>query len=374
MEQDIGPEENSKLRPGIVLIYEAKRYTVNCIRSGLVELLDREGSVEEVSVKDIEKNAHFGIKTFSVHDDKGIAEATRRYEIIHDLLLKRRTRASVVETANKNNLNPATIYRWINLYNKNPSLSSLVPEERSGGRGVSRLNNKMEELMNKVIRDKYLNKQRSTIAKVFIELKLECKEQNIQPPSYQTVRRRIDSISDYEKTKHREGRSVARKRFDPKTTSNPDAIFPMSSVQIDHSPMDLLVVDETYRQAIGRPWLTVAIDTYSRMILGYYLGFERPNTMSVGLCISHAILPKEEHLANLDIYKEWPCQGKIGTAHVDNAKEFKSKMLTTTCHEYQIDINWRPKTRPEYGGTIERLVGSIMTQLHDLKGTTFITI
>jgi len=38
----------------------------------------------------------------------------------------------------------------------------------------------------------------------------------------------------------------------------------LEQLQIDHTGIDLIVVDERERQPIGRPCLTVAIDVYSR--------------------------------------------------------------------------------------------------------------
>ncbi len=50
----------------------------------------------------------------------------------------------------------------------------------------------------------------------------------------------------------------------------------MAVLQVDHTPVDLLVVDETWRKPVGRPWLTLAIDVHSRCITGLHLSFEGP--------------------------------------------------------------------------------------------------
>jgi transposase InsO family protein len=43
----------------------------------------------------------------------------------------------------------------------------------------------------------------------------------------------------------------------------------LAVAQIDHTPMDVIVVDEEHRQPIQRPSLTVVIEVYSRMVLGF---------------------------------------------------------------------------------------------------------
>ena len=56
--------------------------------------------------------------------------------------------------------------------------------------------------------------------------------------------------------------------------------------------------------------------------------------------------------------------------HVDNAKEFKSKNLEDSCRKYDIKLTWRPKGVPYNGAHIERYVGTLMTRVHMLPGTT----
>ena len=46
---------------------------------------------------------------------------------------------------------------------------------------------------------------------------------------------------------------------------------PLEIVQIDHTKADIFVVDEKSRKPIGRPWLTLAMDVFSRMVTGFYL-------------------------------------------------------------------------------------------------------
>lgn len=54
------------------------------------------------------------------------------------------------------------------------------------------------------------------------------------------------------------------------------------------------------RKPIGRPWVTLAIDVATRMVMGYKASFEAPSRLSVALCLTRAVAPKAELLANLD--------------------------------------------------------------------------
>src|SRR6202044_3454667 len=107
---------------------------------------------------------------------------------------------------------------------------------------------------------------------------------------------------------------AARDRFSPTVGSFPAQAGPLSTVQVDHTPVDLIFVDAEHRLPIGgRATLTIATDVYSKMLDGFNLAFEAPSTHMVGACLTHAVLPKERFLADLGIEAEWPCYGLMGT-------------------------------------------------------------
>ena len=103
--------------------------------------------------------------------------------------------------------------------------------------------------------------------------------------------------------------------------------WPLSLVQIDHTVVDVIVVDTMTRAPIRRPWLTLAIDVYSRCVVGLHLSLEPPCATSVALCIAHAVLSKSAWLCERKIDAEWPMEVLIEHIHLDNAKEFHSEAL-----------------------------------------------
>src|SRR6266851_7454121 len=90
-----------------------------------------------------------------------------------------------------------------------------------------------------------------------------------------------------------------------------------------------------------------------------------------GLCLAHAVLDKETDLRRLEMEGEWPIWGKPGTIHVENAAEFYSEALRRGCDQHGIRIAHRPVGQPHCGGTIERVLGTVMQRVHTLPGTTF---
>jgi putative transposase len=107
------------------------------------------------------------------------------------------------------------------------------------------------------------------------------------------------------------------------------------------------------------------------MVAGFSLAFESPSSLSVGLCLTHAILPKDVWLSKHGIATPWPLHGLMDSVHCDNGREFRGNMLRKACEQYAIELTFRPVKRPWYGGHIERLLGTFVKEIHALAGTTF---
>lgn len=278
------------------------------------------------------------------------------------------TQAQVSEAANALKLSERYIYRLIRNYRESHGiLTSLIPQKPNGGKGSARLSENQESLIDKVIDKFYLNSQKLKPAKIIEEIRKQSFETNTLAPSEATIRRRINNISSIELRKRGEDNNSTK----PITGSSPNAKYPLSIVQIDHTLVDIMIVDPIDRLPIGRPYLTVAIDVYSRCIAGFILSLEAPSATSVGLCLTHIAMDKDIWLAAHNIDSSWPIHGKPNLIYVDNGSEFKSKALIRGCAQHGIQVEYRPLGKPHYGGIIERIIGTLMQLIHTLPGTTF---
>lgn len=302
-------------------------------------------------------------------------EAERRFAAIQPLvdcyIIGREEAENRAKTVG---IDTATLYRWLQRYRPTKSILTLIPLKRGWKAGKGRIPAFAEAVINEVIRDFYLTPQRPTAQKTVIEVIRRCEDRGIRPPSAGTIRARLDRIPERDRLRGRGYKEKAKNKFLPSAGSFPNADFPLAVVQIDHTPADIILVDDIHRKPIGRPWITLAIDVYSRMIVGYYLSFDPPSETSVAMCVAHSILPKEEWLLLHKVDTEWPVWGVPRTIHVDNGADFRSDNFRQSCLAYGINLEFRPVKQPRYGGHIERALGSLLKEIHHLPGTTFSSV
>jgi len=306
---------------------------------------------------------------------KDFALASQRYEIIGRIIQSPGDGALVKEISKAHNVPVTTLYRWAKAFRASESIESLADGRGKPLSGRRLIDHQVEDVITEAIQEKYLTRTRKSITKVIQEVELQCKKRKLVPPHPNTIRGRIREIDERELLSKRKGKEKARDEFDPKTGSFPDPVHALQVVQIDHTPIDLIVVDPVHNLPIkGRPILTTAIDIVTRMIVGYYLSFFKPGFTSAGLCIAHSILPKEGTLKRLKVPGDWPCWGKMAILYMDNAKEFRGHSMARACKKYLIHNAWRPRKNPRFGGHIESFQKTLNLELHNLPGSTFFDV
>ncbi|MBX9689174.1 MAG: DDE-type integrase/transposase/recombinase [Candidatus Obscuribacterales bacterium] len=285
------------------------------------------------------------------------------------------TRNEADSAAKKLGISPRAVYKLIaRSRNGDGLLTDLAPRVSSGGKGKPRLKDEIEKIISDVIESFYLSRQRRSIAVIVREIRMRCVRLGYHAPSRNTVEARIRNLDPTRVTASREGYR-ATKRLSPVTGETPPPVAPLALVQIDHSPVDVIVVDERSREPIGRPSLTLAIDVFTRCIVGMLLSLEAPSATSVGLCLAHTVCNKQAYLLRLGLEEiEWQMHGKPEVIHLDNAPEFHSEALQRGCDQHGITQDFRPKMQPHFGGIIERVIGTAMKMSHELPGTTFSNI
>ena len=312
-------------------------------------------------------------KDIDEYSNEEFKEIQQKYSAIQPLLSRDITREKIEQHAENIGVHFTTLYRWLRKYKSTGTLTGLLPKPSGRRKGETRLDFMAEDVMQNVINNYYLTKQRPSVQSVINKINIDCKNRGITAPSKNTIRNRIHKLAEYDVLKKQGNRSTARTKFEPVPGSF-EAEYPMQIIQIDHTPVDLILVDDDTREAIGRPYVTIAIDIYSRMIVGYYLTLSPPSSTSVALCITSTVLSKERTLLDLDIDADWNVWGFPETIHVDNGADFRAEALRTAGLAHGINIEFRPVGKSNFGGHVERVIGTLMKAVHEIPGTTFSSI
>ena len=249
-------------------------------------------------------------------------------------------------------------------------VTDLARGQSSGGKGKGRLSEPVELIIRDLLQKRFLTRQKRSLAALYREITQACKAQKLRVPARNTVALRVASLDPRKVARSRGGQDAVR---DLQGVGGlpPEVTAPLEQVQIDHTVIDLIIVDERDRQPIGRPYLTIAIDVFTRCVPGMVVTLEAPSAVSAGLCLAHAACDKRPSLERLDVEMNWPMSGKPKLLYLDNAAEFKSEALRRGCEQHGIQLSYRPPGLPHFGGIVERIIGTAMQMIHELPGTTF---
>lgn len=300
------------------------------------------------------------------------AEALRRDKVLRPLAESDRpvSRSEASAVAGRLGISQRWAFVLLRRLRADRRTSALLERDRGRPVGLRLLQPGVEAVVEEQVRGYYATAQKPPKQDLFEAIRRECRQRGLRSPGNETVRRRLRAMDPVTIAAGRHGRKVARDRHGPAKEHFEPSTQVLGLVEIDHTRVDLIVVDDVYREPIGRPWLTLAIDVFSRVVVGYYLTLEAPSSLSVALCMAHVVGDKASWLAERGVGATWP--GGLPTAiHLDNAAEFHAGALVRGCEEHGIVVNYRPVATPHYGGHIERLVGTMMGEVHLLPGTTF---
>jgi putative transposase len=302
--------------------------------------------------------------------DEDWAEAVQKEAVIRPLAERPKlSRACVLAAAHLLGLSVPRIYVLVRAFRDQPMTTSMLARRPGQLTGARRLDPAIDVLVEAAIDTIFLKPERPTMKRLFRQVQHDCCAADLKAPSMKALRARISARSLRERTKVRDGAVAAGNQFrQVKTGLRPER--PLQIVQIDHTKVDIMLVDDVTRACIGRPWLTLVLDVHSRIVVGLYLSLEAPSATSAALALAQAVLPKAEWLADRAIDLEWPAHGLLEIIHVDNGREFHSRAFERGCQQHGIRIEYRPPATPRFGGHIERLMGTLMGRVHALPGST----
>lgn len=238
-------------------------------------------------------------------------------------------------------------------------VESVVRRARSD-QGAARISEEWQQFIVKTYREGNRGSRLLSPAQVAVRVKVRAQEKGEENyPSHMTVYRILKPvIVQGQRTK----RSLGWREdcLTLKTAEGLEIAIEWSNQvwQVDHTRVDVLVVDQ-FGELLGRPWLTIVVDTYSRCIMGMHLGFDAPSAWVVCLALRHAILPKQ-YSSGYELQGSWGTYGVPQYLYTDRGKDFRSQHLQQVASELKIVPCLRRK--PSDGGIVERPFGTFNTQ------------
>jgi putative transposase len=273
-----------------------------------------------------------------------------------------------------------TLVRWRKSYiESDGDLASLVVKRHKMGNRTSRV--KGDEAFFEQALTRFLDAKRPKVSTAYQYYKdaITIENESIvdgQIPiiSYKSFNQRIKSLPPYPVAVARHGKFIADQWFAYCSSHIPPTRI-LERVEIDHTPLDLILIDDELSIPIGRPYLTLIVDVFSGCVLGFHLSYRAPSYVSAAKAIVHAIKPKSFEGLGIKLQHEWPCFGKFENLVVDNGAEFWSKSLEHACKEAGINIQINQVRKPWLKPFVERFFGMINECfLTEIPGKTFSNI
>lgn len=273
-----------------------------------------------------------------------------------------------------------TVQAWRRAFElRDGTIGGLIRKRDINGQRPSRLHPIVQEVFDEAISRYYMNKDAPTLMDAYGSACTMLEEKKKAHPAiadqldahYTTFTRWLRKKFDQHLVNlRRHDRNTANRRSGM-VGPGPTYDRPLQVVFIDSTPIDLIHVD-----ALGNPrerlTLTVAIDAFSRMVVGFYLGPDKPSWITVSEAIRCGMAPKGwvQVLYKDKTVTPWPCCGQFEVIVVDWGPENRIKELPMVLGTFGIDADFNAAEHPDWKGVVERFFREANRAFHTLPGTT----
>ncbi|MCY1279825.1 Integrase core domain protein [compost metagenome] len=221
------------------------------------------------------------------------------------------------------------------------------------------------DVMHDYIRNHYLKRNGLPAAGVYqlikahIEALNEERNLKLEIPSPATVYRAVNAIPAYDVDVARLGKKAAAKKHKfGKSIHCPRRL--LARVEADTQEVDLELVDD-FGFNIGRPHLTILIDTYTGALIGWCLSMTPPCYEKTASALRHALTEREDGSP----------AGLPEELVVDNGSEFYNASLLAAAQRLGMVIRFCSEGQPDQKSAIESFFKTLNVQLiHCIDGTT----
>ena len=362
--------------PGAAILWDGRVSTIVNSGEKTVSLLGEDRAFTEIPVETFERLVKDGritgaepklppgsetFRLLSAASEDELTEANHRFEVV-------RRRLSGEPHLDGLRAPERTVRLWVARYREaadryGSGYLGLIPRTSHRGNRGSKLPDESRALLNQFIEGNYETLQQKSRFAVWSLLLRACEEKGIVAPSYVTFCLAVRRRPVFESVLKRQGRRAAYRhepfywQLDPTTPRHGDRPFEIG--HIDHTELDVELVCSRTGRLLGRPWLTLLMDAFSRRCLAFELSFDAPShracMMILRVCVRrHGRLPQ--------------------ILVIDGGAEFRSVYFEALLARYECVKKTRPPAKARFGSLVERAFGTTNTQfIHNLRGNTQIT-
>ena len=253
-----------------------------------------------------------------------------------------------------------TVREWIRTYKRNGNMSYALVDKRGIKKSSKRINSKADNLIDSMLSAHYLKLRGESASAThrFMQLQIRAininEKQDLKCPSLSTLNRRINELPKMVVDRHRYGTAYAKNKWRYSMNGDQSTRI-MERAEVDHTMLDIWVLDPISGLPLGRPWVTILIDRYSGYILGLHVSFYGPSASTIASALRMSIEPKDalcEAISGLQNY--WSAYGVAEMYVMDNGKEMHSHRFRRIGWDLQTDFIYNPVRQPWLKASIER--------------------
>lgn len=267
-----------------------------------------------------------------------------------------------------------TLQNWREKYIKKGSSSLRDARDLSGNR-VTRHSKIFEDIVLDMLDETFLTSDRMTITQLARaaghRYRDICEREKIAPKDHgrKVVETIVSSLPHSDVVKMRLGSELARKKL-LQAGRFQMIEHPLDRVEVDSTQADIFVIIDDEGN-VARPWVTMAIDAASGLIMGMTVALENPTSLTTVTTLVEAMKPQSDKFFDEhNISNRLQAFGGLLTVVADqgseNSGELIRRLIQVSGLEFQKTIPKHPEKKP----FIERLMSTFRVFVTQLPGAT----
>lgn len=274
-------------------------------------------------------------------------------------------RQAILTAADQQHVSERTMRRWLARQhaataNGANDVLALVPRTTARGNRSERLSTEQVDMLHKIYETKWRTTEAKNYKNCHRELRVACDAIGIQAPSYPTLINYIKTQQTEGDVRTRHGKRMAYQNSEWTDFLRYDTPMhgsrPFQYIHVDHTQLDIELISSRSDKPLGRPWLSLAVDSFTRRIVALYLTYDPPSYRSV-MMVMRDIVNRHERLPEFIV--------------VDNGRDFMSEAFESFLQVMGVHLRFRPAGQPRHGAVLERMFGRAHSEyVHNLAGNT----